>query len=336
MLFAFLFILGATVGSFLNVCIWRLPRKESISHPPSHCPHCNTRLRALDLIPLLSQFFLRGRCRYCGAKFSWRYFGIELLTAVLFVLAGAQPGMIGGDWNALLTGDPWRLGRDLIFISCLLVVFWVDYDTKLIQLESVFVLGVIGVAWEMAQLWQGKTTLAAGVTVADVTFFQFPAPLPGAIVALVVTAAALWLVREFFSWIYQREALGFGDVMLVGGIAANLGWNATIWTFFFLSVVGGAFIAILMQIPRAFRTWRWAKKRRQRYGSTPAPPAALLRHAFRKGIPFGPMLAAGAIAALLYGAQLNTIYLNLWNAPVPGAINTLQDKTAVSQGLSDH
>src|SRR6476660_4966951 len=111
MLYAFLFILGAQVGSFLNVCIWRLPRGESIVHPPSHCPTCNTRLKALDLAPLLSQLYLRGHCRYCGAKFSWRYFGIELLTGVLFVIAGLQPGMIGGPFNALILGDPVRLTR---------------------------------------------------------------------------------------------------------------------------------------------------------------------------------------------------------------------------------
>jgi leader peptidase (prepilin peptidase)/N-methyltransferase len=317
MLYALLFILGANVGSFLNVCIWRLPRGESIVHPPSHCPHCNTKLRGWDLVPLLSQLVLRGRCRYCGAKFSWRYFGIELLTGVLFALAGAQAGMIGGAGAAVLTGDAWRLARDLIFISCLLVVFWVDYDTKLIQLESVLILGVIGVAWEMAQVWSGQAALASGVLVAGTPLLLFPTPLPGALLALVFTAAILWLLREVFSQIYGREAMGFGDVMLVGGIAANLGWNATLWTFVFLSVVGGAFVAILLQLPRAVRTWRWATERRRRYGSTPAAPGALVRHAFRKGIPFGPMLAAGAIAALLFGAELNTAYLNLWSSPGP-------------------
>lgn len=315
MLYALLFILGANVGSFLNVCIWRLPRGESIVHPPSHCPTCNTRLRGLDLVPLLSQLFLRGKCRYCGAKFSWRYFGIELLTGVLFALAGAQAGMIGGYGGTILTGDAWRLGRDLVFISCLLVVFWVDYDTKLIQLESVFILGVIGVMWEMAQVWQRHANLQAGVLVAGQTILQFPAPLPGALVALVFMAGVLWIIREFFSFLYGREAMGFGDVMLVGGVAANLGWNATLWTFVFLSVVGGAFVAILLQLPRAARTWKWATQRRKRYGSTPASPGALVRHAFRKGIPFGPMLAAGAIAALLFGAELNAAYLNLWNPP---------------------
>jgi len=315
MIYALLFILGANVGSFLNVCIWRLPRGESVAHPPSHCPHCNTRLRALDLIPLLSQFYLRGKCRYCGAKFSWRYFGIEFLTGVLFALAGTQTGMIGGVAASLITGDMVRLGRDLLFISCLVVIFWVDYDTKLIQLESVFLLGLTGIGYELWQLWSTQTTLASGVELAGISLFNFPIPLPGSLVALVVVAGGLWILREVFSMIYGREAMGFGDVMLVGAIAANLNWNATIVTFVFLSVVVGAAIAILMQMPRAFRAWRWAKNRQARYGRTPASSQALARHAFRKGIPFGPMLAAGAVAALLYGAQINAAYLNLWVLP---------------------
>jgi leader peptidase (prepilin peptidase)/N-methyltransferase len=129
-----------------------------------------------------------------------------------------------------------------------------------------------------------------------------------------VVAGVLWALREFFSFIYQREAMGFGDVMLVGAIAANLGWNATLVTFAFLSVVVGALLMILMQLPRAIRAYRWAKERERHYGSTPAAPAALLRHAFRKGLPFGPMLAGGAIVALLYGVQLNAAYLNLWQS----------------------
>lgn len=312
MLYALLFILGANIGSFLNVCIWRLPRGESVSHPPSHCPHCNTRLRALDLIPLLSQFFLRGKCRYCSAEFSWRYFGIEFLTGVLFVLAGMQPGMIGGFAASVLIGDPIRLARDLIFMACLVVIFWVDYDTKLIQIESVFLMTLAGIGFEFWQVWNKHANLETGFSMAGDTLIAFPIPLPGSLAALVVVAGVLWIMREFFSFIYQREAMGFGDVMLVGAIATNLGWNATLVTFAFLSVVVGALLMILMQLPRAIRAYRWAKERERRTGSTPAPPGALLRHAFRKGLPFGPMLAGGAIVALLYGVQLNAAYLNLW------------------------
>src|SRR5262245_7978022 len=79
------FVFGAVTGSFLNVCIWRLPRNESLSDPPSHCPNCQHRLAFFpDMVPLLSQLWYRSRCRHCGQRFSWRYFWVELFTAVVF------------------------------------------------------------------------------------------------------------------------------------------------------------------------------------------------------------------------------------------------------------
>ena len=228
------------------------------------------------------------------------------------MLAGMRPGMIGGVAGSVFTGDAILLARDLIFMACLVVIFWVDYDTKLIQIESVFLLALAGIGYEFWQVWNRQANLAQGFTLADSMLIAFPIPLPGSLAALVVVAGVLWALREFFSFVYQREAMGFGDVMLVGAIAANLGWNATLVTFAFLSVVVGAMLMILMQLPRAIRAYRWAKERERRYGSTPAPPSALLRHAFRKGLPFGPMLAGGAVVALLYGVQLNAAYLNLW------------------------
>lgn len=320
MLAFLLFLLGINVGSFLNVCIWRLPRGENVSHPPSHCPHCNTRLKALDLIPLLSQFLLRGRCRYCGAKFSWRYFGIELLTGVLFALVAWQPALAGTTLPALTSAEAVRIGRDLIFMATLVVIFWVDYDTKLIQLESVLLLALAGIGYEFWQVWSGMAPLQEGFRVADELLIAFPLALPGSLAALGLVSAFLWLVREVFSRYYQREAMGFGDVMLVAAIAANLGWNSTLVTFLFLSVVVGALLMILLQIPRAVRAFRWAKAREARYGKSPAPPQALVRHAFRKGVPFGPMLAGGAVAALLYGVQLNAAYLNLWAQPAASVV----------------
>ncbi|MDQ3815522.1 MAG: prepilin peptidase [Armatimonadota bacterium] len=326
MLLLALFILGTQVGSFLNVCIWRLPRGESIVHPPSHCPRCNTRLRFADLVPLLSQLLLRARCRYCGAKISWRYFGVEFLTGLLFALVGAQSGNIeGGWWSGVWVGDPVRLLQGLIFVSALTVIFWVDYDTRLIQLEAVFMLGLIGVAGEAWQVWRYGQPLTDGAIFAG--WPLLPAPLPQSILAMVVTATVLWLLRETFSRLYQKEALGFGDVLLVAGIAANLGWNATIVTFFFLSVVVGALVGIGLQIPQAIKAYRWARQRQRRYGSPKPLPWPLARHVFRRAIPFGPMLAVGAIVALLYGQRLNTAYLNLWIEP-PGSM--MQNATSLN------
>ena len=131
---------------------------------------------------------------------------------------------------------------------------------------------------------------------------------------MAVSAAGLWIVRLIFSLLYGREAMGFGDVMLIGAITINLGWNATIWTFVFLSVVGGAVVGIMLQIPRAVRAYRWARCRAA--GSASAALAwPLARHAFRKGIPFGPMLAVGAIIALFYGAPINQSYINSLQEP---------------------
>ena len=311
-----LFVLGTLVGSFLNVCIWRLPRHESVVHPPSHCPSCNTRLTFLDLFPLVSQFLLRGRCRYCGAKFSWRYFGIELLTGILFALVGSQSA-IGADLNLATTDDWLRLARDLIFISTLVVIFFVDYDTRLMQLESVFLLGLAGIAYQAWKVWNNQAALTDGKLLAAL----LPAPVPEAILAAVGAASGLWLVRAFFSWLFGKEALGFGDVILVAGIGTYLGWNATLLTFFFLASVLGSIAGVSLQIPRAVRAYRWAKARIARYGSSTKGgdvlPRALARHAFRKAMPFGPMLAIGAVAALLFGTQINAAYMDWVMPPEP-------------------
>ncbi len=313
-----LFVLGANIGSFLNVCIWRMPRHESVAHPPSHCPNCNTRLRGLDLIPLASQLILRGKCRYCGVKFSWRYFGIELLTGILFLLVGLQSGNLGGEgFFASWTGDGARLGRDLIFMATLVVVFFVDFDTKLIQLEAVLLMGLSGVAYDAWRISQGMSLETGGWFAA-----MLPAPLPASILALFVCAALLFAVREGFSRLYKREALGFGDVLLVAAIAANLGWNATLLTFFFLAATLGAFIGVSAQIPRAIRSYKWGQTRQQRYGG-PKIAAALARLAFRKVMPFGPMLAIGAVAALLYGTQINAAYLD-YITPQPTVFGSIE------------
>lgn len=321
MIFLLLFVLGTLVGSFLNVCIWRMPRGESVVAPPSHCPTCNTRLTLLDLFPLLSQLWLRGKCRYCGAKFSWRYAGIEFLTGVLFALVALQPGNTSDlTFFASWTGDYVRLLRDLIFMSTLTVVFWVDYDTRLIQLESVLLMGVAGLGYEGYRAFQSADPTVI-LTDGKILASLLPAPMPEAILTAVVTASGLWLLREAFSRMYGREAMGLGDVLLVAAIAPYLGWSALIITFLFLASVLGALIGTAFQIPRALRAYRWAKERKRRYGGADWSKP-LLRRSLRATMPFGPMLAMGAVTALLFGTQINAAYMNLV-MPAPGAPLTL-------------
>ena len=312
MIFLLLFVLGALVGSFLNVCIWRMPRGESVVTPPSHCPHCNTRLTLVDLFPLVSQLMLRGKCRYCGARFSWRYAGIEFLTGLLFALVTTQSGNVSDmGLFASWSGDYVKLLRDLIFMSTLTVVFWVDYDTKLIQLESVLLMGLAGLGYEIyrafALAYSGADATAI-LTDGKLIAGLLPAPLPEAILAAIVTAGGLWLLREAFSRWYGREAMGLGDVLLVAAIAPYLGWSALIITFLFLASVMGAVIGTAFQIPRALRSYRWAKRRSERYGGADWSKP-LLRRSLRAAMPFGPMLAMGAVMALLFGVQINNAYL---------------------------
>lgn len=368
---ALLFILGTLVGSFLNVCIYRLPLGMSVAHPPSHCPRCNTRLVTRDLLPLVSQAVLGGRCRYCCAPIAWRYAGIEFLTGVLFVLAGRWAGPFINEWNYVVNGDWIKLLQGLIFMATLVVIFWVDYDTRLIPLEAVFLLGLAGVARDA---WVTISTRGLGSENTGLTgggwlgLDILPAMLPGSLWAMAVVSATLWMLREVFSRIYGKEALGFGDVILVGAIAANLGWNGTLWTFAFASVVLGASVGLLLQVPRAIRARRWARARAHKYlqraqkAREPSAPLAdalngahegaaaeaeaarameaqarerewaqararywqqagplLGRHAFRRAMPFGPMLAIGAIVALLWGARLNSAYMNAVGYSGPSA-----------------
>jgi leader peptidase (prepilin peptidase)/N-methyltransferase len=311
MVFLFLlFVLGTIVGSFLNVCIWRLPRHESVSNPPSHCPKCNTRLKLIDLWPLLSQVLLRGKCRYCGSKFSWRYAGVEFLTGILFLLVGLQEGNLTRlDLSAGWSGDPVKLLADLLFMATLTVIFWVDYDTYMVQIESTFLLGLTGVALEAYRASQGQDVLTDGKWFA----FMLPAKVPESILAAVVVAFFLFLLRGFFSWLFKKEAMGFGDVLIVAAIATHLGWNATLFTFLFFASTVGSVVGLGLRLPSAVKSYHRAKQRIAKYGADKFPadlPRALAGRRFRQHIAFGPMLAIGAIIALLYGERINTAYMD--------------------------
>src|SRR5262245_15135484 len=110
-------ILGLLVGSFLNVVIYRVPREESIVQPPSHCPACDRKLTAVDLVPVVSWVALRGKCRTCGAEISARYPIVEALTGVLFALVA---------WRFL---GSWAMPAYLVFTAFLIALSGIDLDT---------------------------------------------------------------------------------------------------------------------------------------------------------------------------------------------------------------
>ena len=192
--YAFAFVVGAVVGSFLNVCIYRLPKGLSIVDPPSHCFACETPVAPADNIPLLSYLLLRGRCRHCGEPFSARYFLVELITALLAV--------------ALL----WHFGLSpafflyFVFTAALVVVTFIDLDYLIIP-DAISLPG-IGVGLAASFLIDGT-----------------PTPLESAI-GIVLGGGILWAVAFGYEKMTGVEGMGFGDVKLLAMIGAFLGWQA--------------------------------------------------------------------------------------------------------------
>ncbi len=217
-LFAFLF--GAMVGSFLNVCIHRLPKEESIVTPRSRCPACQSPIRAWDNVPLLSFLLLQGRCRACGHPISWRYPLVEGLTALLFVLTVERFGVTLK--SAFL----------LTFLCGLVVVSFIDLDHQIIP-NAITLPGI-------------PLGLIGGLLVRD-------PPLVDRLIGTLAGAGFLYLVLFYGGVLYGQEAMGEGDLNLIALVGAFLGWKAVVVTILIACVVGSAVGLGLMAVKRLGR-----------------------------------------------------------------------------------
>lgn len=277
------FVYGTAIGSFLNVCIYRLPAEQSIVTPPSHCPKCNNRLGIWDLIPLFSFLFLGRKCRYCGTPISWRYFTVELITGLLFVGTYLRQGSFTIDFFVYV-----------LFICAMLVAFFVDIDQMIIPDQVVFVGLFLGLARDVAHLIAGDANLiripvSAGSSI----------PMLPSIMGMVVCAGVFYLIAYIGYFVFRPKdleneedyggALGGGDINLAAAIGAVIGVLPALVSFF-LAVVLGAFIGIGLMI---------MKTRSEKKGIP-----------WRTEIPFGPYMVTGAFAVIFFYPQLTM----LWNA----------------------
>jgi len=308
LMYAYLFVIGCVVGSFLNVCIYRIPRCATVREafrgiwgPPSSCPRCQSRIRWHDNIPIIGWLRLRGRCRDCQMWISPRYPAIELLNGLLWVALywlevptswqasieesglystmGPQ-GVVGSTWLSPTAVLHWRYVYHLVLVEALLVATFIDWDLWIIPNAVTYPTTVVGVlgGWAIGQVylvpvWFQSPTLARDVgLVRELTpevGWVFPPwldplltgpmvpewitahpHLHGLVVSLagiLIGGGVVWAVRDVATRVLGREAMGDGDVVLMGMVGSFLGWQVTVAAFL-LAPVAACGVALLRVI----------------------------------------------------------------------------------------
>jgi leader peptidase (prepilin peptidase)/N-methyltransferase len=213
MLAAGVAVFGAAVGSFLNVCIHRLPLRMSLAWPASHCPQCQAPIKPYDNVPVLGYLWLRGRCRQCHAPISLKYPIVEAITAAIFVAC-------------FLLFDSAVLVQRLIFACAMIVLFVVDLEHRILP----------------------DLITLPGIVAGFVFSLFMPPGWVSSLIGLVVGGGSLWLLGEVYFRLRHEEGMGFGDVKMLAMIGAFLGWKLMLLTLvlssFIGSVVGVAMIVL--------------------------------------------------------------------------------------------
>lgn len=281
---AIAFVYGTVVGSFLNVCIYRMPAEQSIVRPPSHCPKCNTKLRGLDLVPLLSFLLLGRKCRYCRTPISWRYFTVELITGALFVATYLKYGYTI-DFFAYV-----------LFISALIVAFAVDIEHFIIP-DEVSILGVVvGVGRDVAHLIAGDARLMH----ISLPFTDWQLPMLPSVAGIIICGGIFYLIAYIGFYVFKPKdeeeledyggAMGGGDVKLAAATGAMLGVLPALVSFL-IAVMLGTVVGVTLLVVKA---------RAEKKGLP-----------WRTEIPFGPYMVLGSLAVIFAYPQL-TVLWNMW------------------------
>lgn len=219
--FLLAFTAGACVGSFLNVCITRIPERESVVVPRSHCRSCRAPIALSDNIPLVSFLWLRGRCRACGAPIPVRYLIVELLTAALAVIL------------LLRYGASWPLVVYSVFLGGLVVVSFVDLEAGIVP-DRISLPGIaLGVTVSLSNRFFGRA--------------DFPGPLDS-LLGVLLGGGLLLAVAWAYGRVTGREGLGMGDVKLLAMIGAFLGWASVPVALFVGALAGSAWGIGLMLV----------------------------------------------------------------------------------------
>ena len=284
-----IFMLGATVGSFANVCIYRIALEKSIVWPGSRCPRCLEEIAFRDNIPIVGWLLLRGRCRTCALPIAARYPLVELLAGLLFVAVFAVDLVPSGnlEWR-----DFARLGYHLLLVSFLLVATFIDFDYTILP-DSVTLTGLalglgLGALWPEARPAPNTAPDAWG----------------GLLVGLIgaaVGAGMIWVIRVLGELALRREAMGAGDVTLMAMIGSFLGWQILPPTLFLASLLG--------LVQASYKLAKWVAKML----------AGGKSRSTDRELPFGPYLSMAAVILMLgwpwlWRGRMESFYANLASA----------------------
>ena len=268
---AFSFMMGACIASFLNVVIWRVPRGESIVSPPSHCPKCGAEIRWWQNLPILSWLALRGKCAKCRATISPRYIIVETIGGVLFLAAF------------------WRFGEFApfmwVWLALMIAGSFIDFDHQLLP-DFVTVGGMVyGVVLSLAS-WLVAPYLRVPALPLYPALQPFAAPPLNSLIGLAFGFSLLWLVRFLGTKAFKREAMGMGDVFLMGAVGALFGPVAVLMTLV-LSSLFGSVVGIALVLAAKARIGRFV------------------------AIPYGPYICLGCLAWMFWGPELLAWYVSL-------------------------
>ncbi len=281
-------VFGANIGSFLNVCIYRIPLDESVVAPRSHCMTCGKLIPWYHNLPVLSYFILRGKCAYCKAGFSFRYVAIELFTAFMFVLVCCLLPPMGSVPPLGMTALPSLAAVPIawLFISGLIIATFVDFDHFIIP-DSISIGGMAAglIVSALVPSMQGQDIWWKGVMFSAAGLAMGFVPLQS--IRLIGTS----FYRKKGRIAKDEYAMGFGDIKLIAAIGAFLGWQSALF-----SIMAAALFGTLVAMPLVITGHRKLLDR----------------------LPFGPYLSLGAVVWLLWGKTLLSAYLSLLTPAMAG------------------
>jgi leader peptidase (prepilin peptidase)/N-methyltransferase len=273
MIFGIVLLFGLIVGSFLNVCIARIPLDASIISPPSHCPRCMTPIRWYDNLPLISFSVLRGRCRTCGQHISRRYPLVELLNGLLYLWTFSAFGFTG---EALLV---------MALVSSLVVITFIDLDHQIIPDVITFPGMVVGLAAAPFFMTALAGPLPFGLGNVLPPLGQNSRSFLNAFIGLLLGGAPLYLIGLLWEKLRKVEAMGGGDVKFMAMVGSFLGWKGAFLTIM-LGAMAGSIVGVALIL--------------------------LKKHQADRVIPFGPFLAFGTLLTLFMGSEIIAWYLGFF------------------------